>query len=161
MHKVTSFRPRAAFELGPKRTIALLMSFLFLASMNPVLANGADGSGGTDVVNTGARIPHRTLRRGAELDLSSAAANIRLGSNLFRRNSSITVNVAGVEQSFIAGSYVTAAQFVALKQVMNGGSQALVLNDQGAATGGSFTLNSVASARVSELIVPTGVTAVG
>src|SRR4030095_8267163 len=161
MHRFASFHLTGQKLLGLKRPLALIMSFFLLVSMNPALAHGADGSGGADVVNTGARIPHRTLRRGAELDLSSAAANISLGSNLFRRHSSITVNVARVEPSFIAGSYVTAAQFVAIKQVMKGGSQALVLNDQGAASGGSFTLNSVASARVSELIVPTGVTAVG
>jgi hypothetical protein len=94
-----------------------------------------------------------------QLDLSSTNANIVLGANLFSGHQSVTVAIGGKSTTFSAGASVTAAEYVAIKQVLAGGSQSLTLNDNGAAVGGSFSINSVASGHVSELVVPTGVVA--
>ncbi|MBU6455006.1 MAG: hypothetical protein KGS72_24765 [Cyanobacteria bacterium REEB67] len=96
---------------------------------------------------------------GLQLDLSSTNANIVLGANLFSGHQSVAVAIGGKSTTFSAGASVTAAEYVAIKQVLAGGSQSLTLNDSGAAVGGSFSINSVASGHVSELVVPSGVVA--
>jgi mucin-19 len=97
---------------------------------------------------------------GYQLDLSSSAANVVLGSSLFGHNTSVTINVGGANQTFSAGQKVTAAEYVAIQQTLGSShSQSLVLNSQGAADAGKFSLNSAVNANVTELVVPTGVTA--
>src|SRR5215470_3956542 len=84
-------------------------------------------------------------RHGFQLDLNSPSASIVLGSRLFHGAKSVTVTVGGVQQTFQPGSQVTAAEFIAIKQVLSGGPQLLTVDDGGIATGGTFTMNSVAS----------------
>src|SRR5262249_29080399 len=98
-------------------------------------------------------------KHGFELDLSSASASIVLSPNLFRGTKSVTVTVGGVEQTFQKGSLVTAAEYVAITQVLSGAPQSLTVDGQGTATGGTFTMNSVVSPRITGLVVPASVTA--
>src|SRR5262249_23477613 len=119
MQKARSFTLTKIVSSRIKRATALLMSVFLLVSINPASALDANGAGGAAATSAGGRVGQRTLQRGTELDLGSVTANIRLGSNLFRRQPSINVNVGGVEQTFGAGSFVTPAQFVAIKQILN------------------------------------------
>jgi mucin-19 len=96
---------------------------------------------------------------GYKLDLSSSAANIVLGSNLFTHTQSISINVGGTNQTFSAGQKVTAAEFIAIQQQAGSHGQTLVLDSLGTADGGKFTLNTALNSSVNELVVPKGVTA--
>lgn len=99
----------------------------------------------------------RTVKR-IDLDLTSPSSKIILGSKLFNDSDGVTIDVGGEQQTFHAGSQVTAGQFVAIKQVLENGSQSLILDKSGAAAGGSFSINSVAGSKVNELVVAAGVT---
>ncbi|MBS1990830.1 MAG: hypothetical protein JSS83_09955 [Cyanobacteria bacterium SZAS LIN-3] len=92
-----------------------------------------------------------------DLDLTSQQANIVLGTKLFQGQSYVTIDVGGVSKVFSPGSQVTAAEFVAIKQVLTDKSQGLVINSQGAASGGHFSINSVASPKLLELVIPSDV----
>ncbi|MBS1998324.1 MAG: hypothetical protein JSS86_18500, partial [Cyanobacteria bacterium SZAS LIN-2] len=95
---------------------------------------------------------------GLNLDLSSTNANIELSPGLLNGAGSISITVGGKSETFSAGAHVTPAEYVAIRQVLTG-SQSLNLDTQGAATGGSFSINAVASSRISDLVVPAGVVA--
>ncbi|MDZ4833080.1 MAG: hypothetical protein SGJ27_04695 [Candidatus Melainabacteria bacterium] len=98
--------------------------------------------------------------RKIDLDLTSSTSKIILGSKLFNEIETVTIDVGGEKQSFRAGSQVTAGQFVAIKQVLDAGSQSLILDKSGAAAGGSFSINSVATPKVSDLVIAAGVTGI-
>jgi hypothetical protein len=93
------------------------------------------------------------------LDLTSTSADIVLGSRLFGSNSSVTITVGGFNETFKAGSQVTAGQYVAIQQVLGGGAQGVLLSAAGAATGGTFSLNAVDKSNVTALLIPASVTA--
>jgi hypothetical protein len=95
-----------------------------------------------------------------DLDLTSADSKIILGSKLFGEKDSVTINVGGEQRTFQAGEKVTAGQFVAINQVFESGSQSLILDKNGAAAGGSFSINSVANPKVSDLVIAAGVTGI-
>jgi len=97
--------------------------------------------------------------QGYQLDLGSTAANVILGSKMFHGAPSVSVNIGGQAMSFSPGAHVTAAEYVAIREVLAGGQQNLVINDGGSATGGSFSLNQVISPKVSLLVIPQSVTA--
>ncbi len=105
------------------------------------------------------------IQRGVDLDLTSQAANITLGSKLFGNTSSVEIQVGGVTKTVSAGSQVTAAEYVAAKQVLAGGGQKVVINNAGAATGGDVDLSAITGKgdvlRASDLTVPVNVTTTG
>jgi hypothetical protein len=107
----------------------------------------------------------RNVTRGLALDLTSNDRSIVLGSNLFAEKSSYTVNVGGEQRVLTSGSHVTSAEFVALQQMIDSGSQSLVIDQSGRGVDGSFTLNSIDDAgrniKASSLTVSAGVDAVG
>ncbi|MBX3153361.1 hypothetical protein KF728_24595 [Candidatus Obscuribacterales bacterium] len=111
--------------------------------------------------NAGALIK---LDNGANLDLTSATANITIGDKLIADGSFVTIEVGGEKKNIYAGSTVSAAEYVAVKQVL-GGKQEIVVNGSGVATGGTVDLNNLAATRnnmkASGLTVASGVTAVG
>ncbi len=94
-----------------------------------------------------------------QLDLASSSANLVLTDQLLGSRS-VTVDVGGQNKTFSTGSHVTAGEFVAIKEVLSGGAQTISLDSTGIATSGYFSLNSVASIRVSNLIIPDGVTGI-
>ncbi|MDR3615253.1 MAG: hypothetical protein P4L53_16970 [Candidatus Obscuribacterales bacterium] len=85
---------------------------------------------------------------------NTAPIRIMVGGTL---NGSGTVT-GGTMVTINPGQHITPAQAVALDQIMSNGSQSLIVNGQGAATGGLVTLQEGSVAGVSALIVPTGVT---
>ncbi len=95
-----------------------------------------------------------------DLDLSSNLKNIQLGSKLFDGQENVTINVGGASETFTPGQQVTAAQFVAVQQVLAKGPQSISISASGTATGGVFSLNDSASSRVGDVVVPQNVSAV-
>lgn len=106
------------------------------------------------------------LNNGVDLDLTSQIRNITLGRNLFSdANPSVTITVGGVSKTLAAGSQVTAAEYVAVKQVLGGGSQTVTVGGSGSATGGSVDLSALTSdndvMRASNLVIAQNVTTSG
>ncbi|MBX3152241.1 hypothetical protein KF728_18930 [Candidatus Obscuribacterales bacterium] len=106
------------------------------------------------------------LENGVNLDLTSSERNIVLGRNLFNEDTgSISIKVGNETKVVAAGTQVTAAEYVAVKQVLSGGNQSLDLGKNGAAIGGSVDLGALtdgnAVMRASALTVASGVTAYG
>jgi len=164
-----------AHGFDAKRLASVFACLCFLlSSVGPALANEANPVGlsnspvsaatnlahGRNSPVTGAVANLGALRARFDLNLTSTAASIVLGTRLFRGADSITINVGGADQTFRAGQQVTAAQLVAIKQVLAGGQQSLSLNSQGAATGGSFSLNQGISGRVNDLVIPQNVSVI-
>jgi filamentous hemagglutinin len=105
------------------------------------------------------------VNRGVELDLGSTAKNIVLGRSLFGAGETVEVNIGGKLETFSSGSQVTAAEYVAVKQVLSGSGQQVQLDRSGRAAGGSVDLGSLTSnndvMRASSLVVPRDVTTYG
>ena len=105
------------------------------------------------------------LDNGANLDLTTSSANITLGDKLFGNGGFVTIEVGGEKKNVYAGSKVTAAEYIAVKQVLNGKTQTLTVNASGIATGGTVDLSQVAATKnnmkADSLTVASGVTAVG
>lgn len=105
------------------------------------------------------------LRSGLDLDLSSTNRNISLGKNLFADGATVDIAVGGKAKTVGAGSLVSAAEYVAVKQVLDGSGQQISIDRNGKATGGSLDLESVASGRnalrASALVIPEQVTTSG
>lgn len=94
---------------------------------------------------------------GLEMDLTSTARNISAGQ--FVQNNTVQIRTGLQNTSVTQDSLLTAAEAMAVNQVLATGQQSLKLNRDGAAVGGSFTLgNSLASA-LAGLVIPRGVTA--
>ena len=106
------------------------------------------------------------LNNGIDLDLTSQVRNITLGRSLFSDESpAVTITVGGVSKTLTAGSHVTAAEYVAVKQLLSNGSQQVTVGSSGSATGGSVDLSSLTSdndvMRASNLVVAANVTTSG
>lgn len=67
------------------------------------------------------------LRGGLDLDLTSNTRNITLGRNLFSDATSIEITIGGESKSLSAGSQVTAAEYIAVKQAFTGEGKNLLL----------------------------------
>lgn len=106
---------------------------------------------------------HETVPTGAagqEFDLASQTASMAAGHELFAGASTANINVGGTVRTVQAGDMLTAAEYVALRQVLSQGTQSLLLDAQGAAAGGTFSLNTIGSRHLASLVVPEGVVAV-
>jgi adhesin HecA-like repeat protein len=106
------------------------------------------------------------LNNGVNLDLTSSERNIVLGRNLFSADdASVTIKVGSETKTFGAGTQVTAAEYVAVKQVLSGGNQSLNVSRNGAASGGSVDLSALTDGntvmKASALTVASNVTAYG
>lgn len=103
------------------------------------------------------------LNNGANLDLTSALSSITLGGKLFKGTDSVTILVGSVTKVVNAGTAVTAAEYVAVKQVLSSGKQSVVLDSNGCAVGGMVDMTALAAekgrTKVDNLVVSTGVTA--
>ncbi|MBX3151683.1 hypothetical protein KF728_16125 [Candidatus Obscuribacterales bacterium] len=109
------------------------------------------------------QIPRNTTgieTRRFDLDLSSAQRNIQLGSKLFDGVSNVTINVNGTNQTYGAGDHVTAAEYIAVQQMLSQNQQELSVGAGGTATGGSFDLNQPGGTRINNLVVPQNVSAI-
>lgn len=102
---------------------------------------------------------------GADIDLGSSAQNIRLGNKLFNGADSVQIKVGDATKTLTVGSQVTAAEYVAAKQVLAGQGQKLELDGSGAAVGGAVDFASITfkndRLKIDDLTIPTNVTAYG
>jgi len=91
------------------------------------------------------------------LDLTSSIQAVSAGFQLSRPT---IIREGGARRSVNATDLLTAAEFVALQQVLSTGHQTLRLASSGTAKGGSFQLTPDLTQQVSSLVVPKGVIAV-
>lgn len=107
----------------------------------------------------------KAVTNGLELDLTSSDRDIVLGDRLFATANSYTINEGSEQRTLFSGSQVTAAEYVALQQVIAGGAQSLTVDQSGKGVGGQFTLNSISDGgrtiNASQLVIPTNVTVSG
>lgn len=105
------------------------------------------------------------LKNGLDLDLTSSQRNISLGKGLFGYVDSVQISIGNETKTLHAGSLVSAAEYVAVKQVLGEGSQKVVIDRNGRASGGEVNLEAVASdrtaLRASSLVIAQGVTTSG
>src|SRR5262249_29712298 len=91
------------------------------------------------------------------LDLSSKMDSVRLSRQVFRKTGldEVTINVGGVDKILRPNDIVTAAEFIAASQVLRSGSQAIVLDNKGVATGGNFSVNqAIQPGHLSSMVIP-------
>jgi filamentous hemagglutinin len=104
------------------------------------------------------------LANGLDLDLSSTQRNIVLGRNLFADGATVEITVGRETKTLSAGSMVSAAEYVAVKQALDG-EQSVAIDNHGRAIGGNVDLESIASERTnlraSKLVIPADVTTYG
>jgi hypothetical protein len=86
------------------------------------------------------RLENLAQRGGANFNLNSGRAVFSAG-NLGNFNN-LTINVGGRDKVIDLDSKLTAAELVAAQQVLNGGSQSIVIGRNGAADGGTISLNT-------------------
>ncbi len=105
------------------------------------------------------------LRKGLDLDLNSDSRNIVLGKNLFRDFESVRITIGDKEKTLGAGCQVSAAEYVAVKQVLAAGSQQISINEAGCATGGEVDLSALTAKhdvlRAANFVVAANVTTYG
>lgn len=107
----------------------------------------------------------RVAVNGIDIDLGSVDQNIRLGNRLFNGVQSVTIDVGGGAKTLTPGSQVTAAEYLAVRQVLSGQAQELVLNDSGSAIGGRVDFSHVSSrnerVKVDDMTIPVNVSVFG
>lgn len=106
------------------------------------------------------------LNNGVDLDLTSQTKNITIGRNLLSdETASVAISVGGETKTLTAGSQVTAAEYVAVQQVLSGGVQKVSVDKAGRAIGGEVDLSALTDGndvmRASALVVANNVTAYG
>lgn len=92
------------------------------------------------------------------LDLSSTAQALPAPASLDAQG--VLIQVADATKTVLPGQMLTPAELVAVTQVMNGGTQSIMLSSLGAAVGGTFSLPAELASSLAALTVPQGVTAV-
>ena len=86
------------------------------------------------------RLENLAERGGANFNLNSGRAIFSAGS--LGNFNNLTINVGGRDKVISLDSKLTAAELVAAQQVLNGGSQSIVVGRNGAADGGTISLNT-------------------
>lgn len=95
------------------------------------------------------------------LDLTSPTVSITVGEKALGGAASQAINVGGSEKVVNVGDVVTAAEFVAVREAVTSGAQNLNLDAAGCAIGGTFSLANLGKTPLGNLVVPSGVTAIG
>ncbi len=144
---VDSSRGLAHMYMFPwcRRLLVVLTVFCLLLGNNAVLAQTASNSGASG-------------NKAVNLDLSSSQRNLSVGNLV--KSGPVTVQVGQTTQSITGSDLVTAAERLAVFQVVSSGHQSITLDGTGAAVGGSFNIGPRFSQYVSSLVIPSGVTAV-
>lgn len=107
----------------------------------------------------------KAVVNGIELDLTSGDRSIVLGKNLFLDSETRSIKVGNEQRTLASGDRVTAAEYVALQQVINDGAQGLNVDLDGRGIGGAFNLSSISDGgntiRANQLVIPEFVTVSG
>ncbi len=103
------------------------------------------------------------LSHGFLMDLMSSTTSVTLGDKLLATVGSVEILVGGVLKELVAGSKVTPAEYVAVKQLLGSGKQSILLDKSGRAIGGVLDLSDLAGAKgktkIDELLIADGITA--
>ncbi len=103
------------------------------------------------------------LNNGIDLDLTSEQRNITIGKNLLVENVQLTEGKT--TRSVGPGSQVSAAEFIAIKQMLATGNQSIEIDKSGRAVGGQVDLDAITSnsdvMRARNLVVASNVTTSG
>ena len=104
----------------------------------------------------------RNLLSGQALDLTSTTTSIQLSKRILG-TSTIQINVGGSLMDVQAGTPLTPAELVAVNQVLAAGTanQKIVINSDGQAIGGVFSVGALHGPPLKTLVIPEGVSAVG
>lgn len=94
-----------------------------------------------------------------DLDLTSTEATHSAAHLL--QDQQVNITVGSTVTPVSSSTLLTPAQMVAVYQVVKTGQQSLLLGELGNAVGGSFNLGPRFAQRLSELVIPEGVTALG
>src|SRR5262249_39747590 len=119
-----------------------------------VIARTSPGSGTT---STTSPLPSSGIAP-VNLDLTSTARNLTPGNLV--NTVPVMINVGAASHSVAKTDLLTPAELLAVYQVSRLGQQTIQLGALGNAVGGSFTMGPRFSQYVSNLVVPTGVTAI-
>lgn len=92
------------------------------------------------------------------LDLSSTQRSMSAATQI-SGNSTATIQLDGASRVIDQSSSLTPAEHVALTQILQTGSQSIMLSALGQATAGNFYLTAALSQQLSNLVIPSGVTA--
>lgn len=105
------------------------------------------------------------LSSGVVLDLTSSSKNITLGQNLFSSLGSVEITSGGQSRTVGAGSQVSAAEYIAVKQVLSGSGQKVSIDKTGRASGGDIDFGAIIQSgdamRAASLVVSENVTTSG
>src|SRR5262249_46191483 len=126
--------------------VASLLLLLSMLSAAQVDARPCDGGLG-----------HPNRGKNFILDLSSSTDSIRLSRQVFHKTGldQVTITEGGIDKILRPNDMVSAAEFIAAKQVLLDGSQAIVLDGNGVATGGNFSVNEVIQpGHLSSMVIP-------
>lgn len=91
---------------------------------------------------------------GVNFDLSSTSRSVTA-----RIQSPVEIQLGQTKMTVAPNDLLTPAEMVAVRQVINTGAQAVLLNSDGMAIGGSVSINSNLMQRLVNLLIPQGVTA--
>lgn len=94
----------------------------------------------------------------ADFDLSSTQRNVRFGNATAQP---VNVTTGARTRALTPGSMMTAAETVAVNQILATGQQSILLSRNGAAIGGQLNLSRDLSQPVQNMVIPKGVTALG
>jgi len=144
---------RLPAKLNFQRITLGLLSVVFMSATTPAMAHDISRNAFTG----------QSRVSGLGLDLTSNTASVRVSRNVLPRDRSAAIEVADVLKPVKVSDLLTPAEFLALGQVLHGGSQDLVLDPAGRAVGGSVKLNDLSSLRgspahLSQLVIPQAVT---
>jgi hypothetical protein len=89
--------------------------------------------------NASATLANPSSTGGANLNLTSTQQRFLAGN--LGNFSNLTIDVGGHTETVTLNTRLTAAEVVAVEQVMNGGKQSIVIGANGAASGGSINLS--------------------
>ncbi|MBY0357257.1 MAG: hypothetical protein K2W82_04580 [Candidatus Obscuribacterales bacterium] len=141
-----------------KSVVSLAISSLFLfGHLTPCLAQESGGGSGEADHHCHHETETACHSQPVNLDLSSSIASATAGCVA---QSPVNINVGGSIMTVTQGMALTPAQLVAAYQVARTGEQSLLLGADGSAIGGSFIIGSRLAQNLSELVIPTNVTAI-
>ncbi len=90
----------------------------------------------------------------SNFNLNSIGESIKASS--IENFHALTLNLNGENKFIQPVTFLTPAEAIAVREVLNNNTQTLILNDNGQAIGGSFSLNNVSN--INNLIIPHNVT---
>jgi hypothetical protein len=145
--------------MNPVRVLCLLLCFQLLLPAQ-LWAQTAPTSDTQTIIaeHPQTPAPAASMPSAANLDLTSTQRTFSVSDlpNFQPTN----ILVGGQARTIQHGDMLTAAEHIALQQVLNTGAQNLHVSDLGSAIGGTFALTPSIAQTISNLVVPSGVTAI-